>query len=122
MVWTHFTHLIVVIDQHVHGFDGEEAVVDGSGFAARLGLFEDVGCYDGGEVVRVHFAADFFVDLRKGRRPVEEAKEDLGRVAVGLGQEAAGEVEDTFSLLFIGDFYHVSEEFKITTIPSLTIG
>ena len=60
-VGTHFTHLVVVFDERIYGFDGEKALV-GNELLAIL-VFEDVGAYDSGEVVGVHFAAGFFVDL-----------------------------------------------------------
>lgn len=61
MADTHFTHLIIVFDQRVHRFDGQEAVF----VHTRNGtlVFEDVGRDDRGEIMYVHLAATLLVYL-----------------------------------------------------------
>lgn len=61
MTSTHLTHLIIVFDQRIHRFDGQEAVFIHAHNGALV--FEDVGRDNGGKVVCVHLAATLFVYL-----------------------------------------------------------
>ena len=78
-----------------NGADGEERLVLGRVLA--LGV-EDVGTDDGGQIGQIHLAARLLVDVGEGGDPLEEDEDDLHRVAVRFGQQAADEMEDARAL------------------------
>ena len=51
---TYLTQALVILDQAVHGLDGEEAILNLQILGTRV---QDVGGYDCSEVVDVHLAA-----------------------------------------------------------------
>ena len=58
---TYFAHLVIVLYQCVDNFDGKEAAFILA--HDRALFFKDVGCYDSGKIVSVHFAAGFLIHL-----------------------------------------------------------
>ena len=73
--FTYFAHLVVVLYQRVDNFNRQEAT-----FVLthdRALFFKNVGCYDSGKVVGVHFAAGFLIHLRERGGPDEEGEQDL---------------------------------------------
>ena len=58
---TYLAHLVIVLYQSVDNFDSKEAAFILTHDSAPL--FKDVGCYDSGKIVSVHFAAGFLIHL-----------------------------------------------------------
>lgn len=83
-------NLVLVLEQLVHRTDGEEALV--ARRILRPGV-EDVGGDDGRQILQVHLAAGFLVDVREGGDPFEEDEEDLDAVPMRFREKAGDEVE-----------------------------
>lgn len=100
---TYLAHLIIVNDQHVNRFNGEETLIH-SGTLGWIGA-EDVRCDHSCKVVRIHLASDLIIDLRKRGSPVEEAKKNLRRISMALWQKAACQVQNPDTLFLFSEFY-----------------
>jgi len=84
-----------MLEELGNGADGEEGLVLGRVLA--LGV-EDVRADDGRQIGQIHLAARLLVDVGERGDPFEEDEDDLHRVAVRFGQQAADEVEDARAL------------------------
>jgi hypothetical protein len=65
---THLAHLLVALNERVHNLDCQEIIINGGLSVGE----ENVGGYDGGQVMRVHFRSRFLVNLVERCNPVEE--------------------------------------------------
>lgn len=97
----YLTHGVIERDERVDRLNGQETFIHCAIFRIRI---ENVWGHDCGEVMNVHLAARFFINVRKRRGPVQERKQDLHRIAVSFGKKTAGEVQDSLLLLRIGQF------------------
>ena len=88
---TYLTHTLITLNQTMHSLDGQEAIIDRHILLAPM---QHIGRDDGGQIMDIHLAPALLVHVREGRDPVEEGEQDLHGVAVGLGQETAGQMQD----------------------------
>jgi len=86
--------------------DGDERLV-----SKRIPSFrvEDAGSDDRREVLKIHLASGFLVDVRERRDPFEEDEDDLHRVPVAAREKADDEVEVSTTFGFCRESWKVAE-------------
>ena len=102
---SYLAHSVVVCDQRINSLDGHETLINGT--VLDVGV-ENVGGYDGGQIMNVHLASGVLVHMRERRCPIEEREQDFHRISMGLGQETARQVQNPLLLFRIGEFCQVS--------------
>lgn len=94
----YLTHTLIALNQTMHSFDSQERFIHAPCCIAHLWLVlvrgvEDVWCDDSSQVVDVHLAARFLINVAEGADPVHESEKNLERIAMCFGQEAAGKMQ-----------------------------
>lgn len=80
--FTYLGKLVIVLNEIKHHLD--RALV----YTLHLSivtLAQNVGCHDSGNVPGIHLVTRLLVDSVEGRDPVQEAKQYLHGIAMGLG-------------------------------------
>lgn len=88
---TYLTHTLITLNQTMHSLDSQEAIIDRHILLAPV---QHIRRDNGSQIMDIHLAPALLVHVREGRDPVEESEQDLHRVAVGFGQETAGQMQD----------------------------
>jgi hypothetical protein len=97
LVVTYLRELIIVLDEIEDNLHG--TLVDTADFLV-IAFAQNVWSHHGCDVPRVHLVTRLFVDCVERGHPVEEAEQDLHRVAVGFRQQTQHEVKNLLSLVF----------------------
>ena len=94
-IWRDEVVLVLVLQEILHGLDGDERFVSG-----RVGAFrvQDRGAYDSRKVGQVHTRASLLVSVRECAHPFEEDEEDLQSVAVAARQENDQKVQASLTV------------------------
>ena len=78
---TYLTHLVVELNERVHGLNSQETIVHSGILRIRK---QDIRRDNGCKIVRVHLASRLLIDLMERGSPIEERAENLQAVSVGL--------------------------------------
>ena len=80
---TYLRELVVILNEIKDNLHG--TLVDTTNFLV-VAFTQNVWSHHSSDVPRVHLVTGFFIDRVKRGHPIEEAEQDLHRVAVGFGQ------------------------------------
>ena len=78
---TYLAHALVALDETMHGFDRQEAIVNRY---ILLSAMDDIRRNDSSEIVNVHLAATLLIDMAERRHPVQESEQHFHGISVWL--------------------------------------